>query len=144
MDAPWVKHYQPGVPAQIELPTESLVALYERSVAEAGDSVATEFFGRTTTYAEAANAAKSAFLATMSHELRTPLNSILGYAQILAADEDVPPNRKQAVSVIRKKTLIINLPGSPKACQECMDVFLDTIPHGLDLLRGEVRDCGRK
>lgn len=52
MDAPWVKHYQPGVPAQIELPTESLVALYERSVAEAGDSVATEFFGRTTTYAE--------------------------------------------------------------------------------------------
>lgn len=52
MDAPWVKHYQPGVPAQIELPTESLVALYERSVAEAADCVATEFFGRTTTYAE--------------------------------------------------------------------------------------------
>ena len=52
MDAPWVKHYQLGVPAQIELPIESLVALYERSVAEAGDSVATEFFGRTTTYAE--------------------------------------------------------------------------------------------
>ena len=50
----------------------------------------------------------------------------------------------RVVSVIRKKTLIINLPGSPKACQECMDVFLDTIPHGLDLLRGEVRDCGRK
>ncbi|MBA3022035.1 long-chain-fatty-acid--CoA ligase [Propionicimonas sp.] len=52
MDAPWVKHYQAGVPAQIELPTQSLVALYERSVAEAGDCVATEFFGRTTTYAE--------------------------------------------------------------------------------------------
>ena len=52
MDAPWVRHYQPGVPAEIELPTESLVALYERSVREAGDSVATEFFGRTATYAE--------------------------------------------------------------------------------------------
>ena len=52
MDAPWVRHYQPGVPAEIELPTESLVALYERSVREAGDSVATEFFGRTTTYAQ--------------------------------------------------------------------------------------------
>lgn len=51
-DAPWVRHYQPGVPAEIELPTESLVALYERSVAEAGSAVATEFFGRTTTYAE--------------------------------------------------------------------------------------------
>jgi long-chain acyl-CoA synthetase len=52
VDAPWVRHYQPGVSAEIELPTESLVALYERSVAEAGNSVATEFFGRTTTYAE--------------------------------------------------------------------------------------------
>lgn len=52
MDAPWVKHYQPGVPAQIELPTQSLVALYERSVAEAGECIATEFFGRTTTYTE--------------------------------------------------------------------------------------------
>jgi len=52
VDAPWVRHYQPGVPAEIELPTESLVALYERSVAEAPDAVATEFFGRTTTYAE--------------------------------------------------------------------------------------------
>ncbi len=52
MDAPWVRHYQPGVPAQIELPEESLVALVERSVREAGDCVATEFFGRTTTYAQ--------------------------------------------------------------------------------------------
>lgn len=52
VDAPWTKHYQPGVPAEIELPTESLVALYERSVAEAGNAVATEFFGRTTTYNE--------------------------------------------------------------------------------------------
>ena len=40
----WVRHYQPGVPAEIELPTESLVALVERSVAEGGDAVATEFF----------------------------------------------------------------------------------------------------
>ncbi len=47
-----VKHYQPGVPAQIELPTESLDSLYERSIAEAADCIATEFFERTTTYAE--------------------------------------------------------------------------------------------
>jgi len=33
--------------------------------------------------ADAANQAKSAFLASMSHELRTPLNGMLGYAQIL-------------------------------------------------------------
>ncbi len=49
----------------------------------------------------------------------------------------------RAVSVIRGKTLIINLPGSPKACMESMDVFLDTIPHGMGLLRNEVRDCAR-
>jgi signal transduction histidine kinase/CheY-like chemotaxis protein len=37
--------------------------------------------------AEAANTAKSAFLATMSHEIRTPLNGVLGMAQAMAADE---------------------------------------------------------
>ncbi|MBN9375932.1 MAG: AMP-binding protein [Cellulomonas sp.] len=51
-DRPWVANYQPGVPAEIELPTESLVAMFERSVAEAGSCPATEFFGRRTTYAE--------------------------------------------------------------------------------------------
>ncbi len=49
----------------------------------------------------------------------------------------------RSVSVIRGRTLIINLPGSPKACMESMDVFLDTIPHGLGLLRGTVEDCAR-
>lgn len=52
--------------------------------------------------ADAANQAKSRYITAISHELRTPLNSILGYAQILDADESVPPHRKQAVSVIRK------------------------------------------
>jgi len=37
-------------------------------------------------HAEAANAAKSKFLATMSHELRTPLNAVIGFAQILAKE----------------------------------------------------------
>ena len=49
----------------------------------------------------------------------------------------------RGASVIRGKTLIINLPGSPKACMETMDVFMDTIPHGLGLLRGTVHDCAR-
>lgn len=50
----------------------------------------------------------------------------------------------RGVSVIRKKTLIINLPGSPKACLESMDVFLSSMPHAINLLRGEVQDCARK
>lgn len=49
----------------------------------------------------------------------------------------------RAVSVIRGKTLIINLPGSPKACMESMDVFLDQMPHAIALLRGTPQDCGR-
>ncbi|WP_193366596.1 ATP-binding protein [Pelagibius marinus] len=40
--------------------------------------------------AEAANQAKSAFLATMSHELRTPLNAIIGFAQLLERQADGP------------------------------------------------------
>ncbi|TFC52224.1 long-chain fatty acid--CoA ligase [Cryobacterium sp. TMT1-21] len=48
----WVKNYQPGVPAEIDLPEESLVAMLERSVAEAGSHPALEFFGRRTSYTE--------------------------------------------------------------------------------------------
>lgn len=47
----------------------------------------------------------------------------------------------RGASVIRGKTLIINLPGSPKACMESMDVFLDVIPHAMELLRGRTADC---
>ena len=52
--------------------------------------------------AEQANLAKTRYITSISHELRTPLNSILGYAQILDGDESIPPNRRQAVDVIRK------------------------------------------
>jgi len=47
------------------------------------------------------------------------------------------------VSVIRKKTLIINLPGSPKAVKESLGFVLDTLEHGLRGLRGSVSECGR-
>ena len=43
----------------------------------------------------------------------------------------------RAVSVIRKKTLIVNLPGSPKAVKECLDYLLPTLEHGILILRGE-------
>ena len=50
----------------------------------------------------------------------------------------------RAVSGIRKKTLIINLPGSPKAVTESLEYILSKLPHGLDVLRGNVTECGRK
>lgn len=44
------------------------------------------------------------------------------------------------VSGIRKKTLIINLPGSPKACREDLDIILPALGHGLGILRGSESD----
>ena len=49
----------------------------------------------------------------------------------------------RGVSVIRGKTLIINLPGSPKAVEESLAVFVDVIGHGLDVLRGVGGECAR-
>ena len=50
----------------------------------------------------------------------------------------------RAVSGIRKDTLIVNLPGSPKACKEALDFVLDDVKHGIDILLGEARECARK
>jgi len=50
--------------------------------------------------AEAANRAKSVFLANVSHELRTPLNAILGFAQLLDCDERTPQDQRKYISTI--------------------------------------------
>lgn len=50
----------------------------------------------------------------------------------------------RAVSGIRKNTLIVNLPGSPKACKEALDFVLDDIKHGIDILIGDASECARK
>ncbi|MDB5470712.1 MAG: domain S-box protein, partial [Caulobacter sp.] len=51
--------------------------------------------------AEAANTAKSTFLATMSHEIRTPLNGVLGMAQAMAGD-DLSKRQRDRLSVIHQ------------------------------------------
>lgn len=50
----------------------------------------------------------------------------------------------RGVSVIRKKTLIINLPGSPRAVRESLDFILGDLPHGIKILRGTDGECARK
>ena len=49
----------------------------------------------------------------------------------------------RAASGIRKKSLIINLPGSPKAVRENLSFIEKAIPHAIDLLNSEVTDCGQ-
>ena len=49
----------------------------------------------------------------------------------------------RGVSGIRNQTLIINLPGSPKAVSECMEYLLTALDHGLEILLGRSGDCAR-
>ena len=51
----WTKNYQPGVPAEIDLPDEPLSAMFARAARKGGKRVALEFFGATTTYRELAD-----------------------------------------------------------------------------------------
>lgn len=49
----------------------------------------------------------------------------------------------RAVSGIRKKTLIVNLPGSPKAVKENLSFILPTLEHGIAILVGDDGECAR-
>ncbi len=47
----------------------------------------------------------------------------------------------RATAGIRDRSLIVNLPGSPKAARENLEAVLDPIGHGLQMLRGGQADC---
>ncbi|HEV2445273.1 MAG TPA: ATP-binding protein, partial [Candidatus Sulfopaludibacter sp.] len=83
--------------------------------------------------AEAANAAKSRFLATMSHELRTPLNAVIGYSQLL---QEVCQDRKieglggDLQRIERAGTLLLGMVNQvldfSKAEAERIELYLET------------------
>lgn len=49
----------------------------------------------------------------------------------------------RAVAGIRGKTLIVNLPGSPKAVRECLEFVMEDLHHGLEILKGDTGECAR-
>ena len=50
----------------------------------------------------------------------------------------------RAAAGIRKGTLIVNLPGSPKAVRESLEYIIPALKHGLQILTGEATNCARK
>jgi len=83
--------------------------------------------------ADAANQAKSAFLATMSHELRTPMNAILGYSEMLMEDAEdkgqeafIPDLQKIHASGNHLLSLINNILDLSKIEAGKMDLFLES------------------
>ena len=48
----------------------------------------------------------------------------------------------RAVVGTRGRCLIVNLPGSPKAVRECLEVILPALPHAVETLKGQAGECG--
>lgn len=50
----------------------------------------------------------------------------------------------RAYAGIRKNTLVINMPGSPKAVKESLEYIIDELRHGIEILKGEASECARQ
>jgi molybdopterin adenylyltransferase len=67
-----------------------------------------------------------------------------GFAEVMRMESyKITPTAmvSRAICGTRNQSLIINLPGSPKAATECLGFVLSAIPHTLDKLKGDTRDC---
>lgn len=69
-----------------------------------------------------------------------------GISEIIRSESFKKTNRailSRGVAGVRKKSLIINLPGSPKGVRESLEIILDALPHGIEILKGQATECGR-
>lgn len=68
-----------------------------------------------------------------------------GIAEAIRAKSlDITPKAmlSRAVSGIRGKSLIINLPGSPKAVKESIEIVLPVLEHAVEIMSGNTQNCG--
>ena len=69
-----------------------------------------------------------------------------GISEIIRSESFKKTNRailSRGVSGVRKESLIINLPGSPKGVRESLEIVLEAFPHGIEILKGQATECGR-
>lgn len=104
-------------------------------------------------HAEQANEAKSRYLSGISHELRTPLQSMLGYAQLLQNQQDIPQQHQRALKIIRNSgehltDLIEGLLEISKIEAGRLDIYRNYIPiqellsQLVDIFRQQAEDKG--
>jgi len=71
---------------------------------------------------------------------------VSGISEIIRSESFKKTNRailSRGVAGIRKESLIINLPGSPKGARESLEIVLEALPHGIEILKGQAAECGR-
>lgn len=69
-----------------------------------------------------------------------------GLAEIMRSESyKITPRAmlSRGISGIRGQSLIVNLPGSPKAVKESLEIILPVLPHSVEVLRGEVGECAQ-
>ena len=79
--------------------------------------------------------------------LKVATRNVPGISEAIRYESMKYTNRamlSRGVSVLRNQTLIINLPGSLKAVKESLDIIIDPLKHGLEILKGEAHNCARK
>lgn len=92
---------------------------------------------------EAANAAKSNFLAHMSHELRTPMNSILGMTRLLCDDESLSPDHREMIKVAyRAADSLLNILNDILDISkvEAQELKLESLPFALQEVSNDIME----
>lgn len=119
------------VPDEVEQIQDALIAAAEADVALIVTTGGTGFSSRDVT-PEATIAVCQRLTPGIPEAMRSASMAITPRAML-----------SRAAAGIRDRSLIINLPGSPKGARENLEAVLPALSHGLEMLRGGVADCAK-